>query len=47
MQGGVRQTPRERHGARIEASRNREMEGARRSEPQIEAPGIDIGEPSI
>lgn len=45
--GGGRQAPIERDERRIEASGDREMEGVRRSEPQIEAPDIDIGEPSI
>ena len=45
--GGGRQTLIERDEGRIEASGNREMEGIRRSEPQIKAPGIYIGEPGI
>jgi len=45
--GGSRQPPIERDEGRIETSGDREVQGVRRSEPQIEAAGIDIGEPSV
>ena len=41
------QAPVERDEGRIKAPGNSEMQGVRRSQPQIEAPNINIGEPSI
>jgi len=45
--GGNYQAPVERDEGRIETPGDREMERVRRSEPEIEASDIDVGEASI
>ena len=45
--GGGRHAPIERDEGRIEAPGNREMQRVRRSEPEIEAPDKNVGDPSI
>src|SRR6266404_4774163 len=45
--GGRCQAPIERDEDRIEPPGNSEMQGVRGSQPQIEAPDINVGEPGI